>query len=235
MAPKRNYAMSTPSKRGRTTSSLRKPARRNTRVSRVARPLSMPKGMAFPERLSNTLKYAETVDLTLSGAGGANYAFRCNGIYDPNSTGTGHQPLYYDDLTSIYDHWTVVSSTIKVTQAINEASTNTTPFTYMFNLYQDDDATTLNGQQEYWDAKSTAVTLWASDPKPRFLRFNGAATYGGNLIDNSLLQGAGGSDPLELSYFVLQFFDGPGLQPIRFYVEISYDVVWHELKSQVRS
>ncbi len=61
-----------------------------------------------------------SIDAGASGAVGL-YQFSCNGMYDPDTTGTGHQPLGFDQwlgtssTTGFYNHYTVVSSEIKVT------------------------------------------------------------------------------------------------------------------------
>ena len=56
------------------------------------------------------LTYADTFNLTLSNAGGGvPWAFRTNSIYDPDYTGTGHQPLMRDLWASQYDYYTVLA------------------------------------------------------------------------------------------------------------------------------
>jgi len=40
-----------------------------------------------------------------------NYFFSANGCYDPNITGTGHQPLGFDELIAYYEQYTVIQST----------------------------------------------------------------------------------------------------------------------------
>lgn len=61
-----------------------------------------------------TLRYAETITVTGSAVQGAlgTYIFSANGCYDPNYTGVGTQPRGFDELMSLYDHYTVVGSTI---------------------------------------------------------------------------------------------------------------------------
>ena len=40
------------------------------------------------------------------------HVFSANGCYDPNHTGVGTQPRGFDQLMALYDHYTVVGSTI---------------------------------------------------------------------------------------------------------------------------
>lgn len=56
---------------------------------------------------------------TLSGGVGSvptNY-YSCNGLYDPDVTGTGHQPMGFDQMMALYEQFTVIRSHIKVTFA----------------------------------------------------------------------------------------------------------------------
>lgn len=50
----------------------------------------------------------------------ANYYFSCNSIYDPNRTGTGHQPRGHDELANIYATYVVIYSEIHVTWQPNK-------------------------------------------------------------------------------------------------------------------
>lgn len=68
----------------------------------------------------NTLKvvqryFSET--FTLNPAVGslvAHHFFRCNGLYDPDATGTGHQPIGFDQITTMYNRYMVYKAKIKV-------------------------------------------------------------------------------------------------------------------------
>lgn len=61
-----------------------------------------------------------TVDPGLGTAN--NYVFSANGLYDPNFTGTGHQPIGFDQIMQMYDHYCVIGSRIRVTFHNNDAS-----------------------------------------------------------------------------------------------------------------
>jgi len=52
-----------------------------------------------------TSDVAITLSSTLSNPGV--YIFSCNGLFDPDVTGTGHQPRGFDQLMLFYDHYVV--------------------------------------------------------------------------------------------------------------------------------
>lgn len=53
----------------------------------------------FPPRMIRDLRYVEWISMTESAAQvGAYYVFTPSSLYDPNNTGTGGQPMYFDQL-----------------------------------------------------------------------------------------------------------------------------------------
>jgi hypothetical protein len=76
----------------------------------------------FPDKLLVKLRYHEGNSIG-SVTGGINtYKFRLNSLFDPNYTGTGHQPMYRDTYASIYNHYSVVSTRATVRFVNNSAS-----------------------------------------------------------------------------------------------------------------
>lgn len=59
------------------------------------------------------LKYAEyfTLDVGVGGLG-LGHAFRLNSLYDPNFSGTGHQPMGYDELATYYKNTMVIGAKV---------------------------------------------------------------------------------------------------------------------------
>lgn len=93
----------------------RRPARKNYRPKR--RMLSLYKA-PMPDRYGAKLRYVEddfTLDPGISAP--AVQVFSINGLYDPNYTGTGHQPRGFDQFMTMYDHYTVIGAKITVTLA----------------------------------------------------------------------------------------------------------------------
>lgn len=59
-------------------------------------------------------KYVESSLVLFNGGVAVLYAFAGNDLFDPNVTGTGHQPLGFDQMMALYKRFRVHSSKIKV-------------------------------------------------------------------------------------------------------------------------
>lgn len=72
----------------------------------------------FPKSKIVKLRYVTQIALNAPSVGNnAVHVFRANSMYDPDFTGTGHQPSNFDRWTNVYDHYTVVGSKINVRYA----------------------------------------------------------------------------------------------------------------------
>lgn len=66
--------------------------------------------LAFPLSRMCTMQYCETFQLTAANATGlfgSEQVFNLNGLFDPDLTGSGHQPYQYDQMTAIYNAYRV--------------------------------------------------------------------------------------------------------------------------------
>jgi len=70
----------------------------------------------LPRSFRRTLPYAETFTLTTGTAGvlGTAQLMLLNSLYDPNSTGTGHQPYGFDQLSSWFKTYIVHAVRVKI-------------------------------------------------------------------------------------------------------------------------
>jgi len=59
-------------------------------------------------------RYAETVSVTSTVGVLGTYQFRANSPYDPNYSGAGHQPMGFDQMAALYNHYVVLKSKIRV-------------------------------------------------------------------------------------------------------------------------
>lgn len=84
------------------------------------------KGIGIPNIFCTKLKFNTTISLT---SGTYNYnIFRGNGAYDPDFAAGGQQPMYFDELTALWQRYCVLSSQIQV-NAINRTATGGASFT----------------------------------------------------------------------------------------------------------
>lgn len=224
------------------TPSTKRARRSGTRRKKIANQRMVPsaiyqplvcKGYSFPLRLQNQMRYAEEVQLVGNGIGYANYLFRTNGLYDPNYTGTGHQPMYFDRLSSIYNHYHVMASHIRVTPVRTGGAIGVELCVYI----DDDTATNVTEFSTAVERPGSKVVFsWpTAGNQPTVHSFwNAKYAFGGNVIDNDTLKGTSASDPSEQQYFVINMQAEPA-DTCNVLVEIEYTVVWSELKSEGQS
>jgi len=86
-----------------------------------------------------THHYTESILLNASAGTPADYVFSANGLYDPNISGTGHQPYAYDQLAAVYNESTVIASKCTITSWNNQSGL---PFWLSLALRDDPSAIT---------------------------------------------------------------------------------------------
>lgn len=156
---------------------------------------------AFPASKITTLKYTEgyiTVDAPVGSSAG--YVFRANGLFDPNYTGTGHQPLGFDQWCAMYNRYVVLASKIKVTFY----ATDTETLDVVAGVAVYDTTTTASSIEKYMEqpmASWTVIPAGAgADTKTCYAAFD-VKTFNGNLPLDDVLQGNPSSDPGRLWYY----------------------------------
>jgi len=159
--------MTTYRRRYRPYPARKRPARRVASVTKKPRfsipnlRLNVPRGIfGLPEELKTVLRYVDTYTLTSSTQAVAKQSMRLNSLHDPDSTGVGHQPLYYDQLSSIYGRYVVLCSTMTATfSALPSAIATAQPSGPMLcGVYSDDNgtiSTTVSTLMEANTGKST--------------------------------------------------------------------------------
>jgi hypothetical protein len=168
----------------------------------------------FSPRFRMSLVYSETSLSVSSSAGSATtYFFSANGLFDPNTTGTGHQPMGFDQMMLMYEQYTVISSKISV-QFINSSGAN------VYNnvgIYLSPDTTNIvvpsrlieNGQMVW---KTMSPTNQYCPNATLSLNCNIATYFGRNrnqraLLDDDNLFGTVAANPSEQVYYGLITYD----------------------------
>lgn len=70
-------------------------------------PIPKQVGSLLPSKVSVRMKYWEYVSLDPTAGQFGTYVYCPSSLYDPNYTGTGHQPMGFDQFAALYSHYTV--------------------------------------------------------------------------------------------------------------------------------
>lgn len=184
-------------------------ARRSYRRRSIPSMISNTYG-GFPVSKVAKLRYSDVVTINPTASGVAMFhAFRANSIYDPDSTGVGHQPMGRDIWAQVYNHYTVIGSKITATMV----PSGTSNYQATFGITIDDNATpadqTINtlierGNSVYkqflnsyqYNSQSVSVLRKGFSAR-KFFHIK-------NIRDNILTYGAEqGSNPTDQAYFLV--------------------------------
>ncbi len=186
--------------------------------------------LGFPKDKMVKLRYAQEFNINPGiGSFGFHY-FRCNSMFDPDLTGTGHQPLYYDQYIAAYDHYTVHGAKIKVTY-VHSGSAPQTPG-YM-GIFVDDNATpsyasageVLERGQKTSDWTTTAGNSSGNRNMPSVtLNFDAKKFFGVKSLDGAQFRVNWNANPTENANFCCWLASIGGNDPAiaYFMVEIEY-------------
>lgn len=182
---------------------------------------------------------ARTINPGLGSVAAAHY-FSVNGLYDPDITGVGHQPVGFDQMSPFFQKYTVIGATITVDfENINAGDTH-----MIVGIAVQDDAV-FNGDIERVIENGNMIytTIGSSDggDNHRRLTYNvNPNTFLGikNPMSDDRVKGTDSSNPTEQVYFAV--FAGPNRSAVdadvvRILVTIDYTCVWHEPNNLAKS
>jgi len=164
----------------------------------------------FPSRTTRKLRYSTNVSLSITSGVTASWVFSTNNLFDPDVTGTGHQPMGFDQLMLSYNHYCVTYCKMFATFKNGGSSTpavaitaqaNNTPITTIDQILESGmlSTTTLGT-----NSSGEAVKLLTCEMN--LARFLGKV----NIVDDPECQGSVSSGPTELEYFHVQAWDSAG-------------------------
>jgi len=225
-------------KRARKAVTGTKKRTRKTKTSLIPRSMAGI-GRAFPEKLATTHKYVTSIFVSVPVFGTlSRTTFKANGMFDPDDRLGGHQPLYFDTMTSIYNHYVVNKSTIKVT-FLPQPCNDTSQLSFVAYLGVDDDTTLTTNYELQGEILPTKQQVAFEGNKSAALacKWSASKVFGSKVLDNPRLQGTANTDPTELSHFGISLlnFDSSFTRGVQLYIEVVYDAVWFELKTPVAS
>lgn len=197
-----------------------------------------PRTSPLPPQYSATLRYAETFTLTLTVGAFNSYVFSCNGMYDPNITGTGHQPMYFDQIMQLYNHYHVKASRCWISACLpNDVGVAITQA-----LVVEDNASLATGSvgamSEMPGQKGPMVVTDAAQLQlpVKYASWTAKEVFGGNLLANNDLRGNVTTNPAEQAYYIFGAQDNNGTSvTLVCGVTLEYDCIFTEYKGVSQS
>lgn len=193
----------------------------------------------FPKRKLVKLRYVQEVSLDPGLSSFSVYEFRANSVFDPDFTGTGHQPMGFDEWSALYERYTVYGSKINVMYA-PESTTSVTPAYYGITTYGTSGqlASTYGNVEAILEGKLTGFTTTMggnlnSTFMPRTLtrKWSAKRFFGKkDPLDDPDVGALISASPVNVAYFGLWAGAIGGNNPgvLNFRVLIDYIVMFHE-------
>lgn len=187
------------------------------------------------------LYYYSTNTVTFTTGAANAQVFSANGLFDPDITGVGHQPMGFDQLMALYEHYTVTKCKIRAT-LVNEAKTDTC--TVGISINPDATVETVPGKLIENGLNKRKWLNWgfAGDDKMEtemmmtvdISKINGRPKP---IVGDDLFRGDSASNPSEQTYLhVFGFNDASAASvTIRFHVVLEYDAVFTEPRKLAQS
>lgn len=196
--------------------------------------MRIPRGL-MAKRFVQRHRYVQRVPLDAGMGTLATDTFTLNGMYDPYVAVGGHQPLYFDQLGALYNHYTVIGAKMTVDFCSEATGATGTHIVGIEVTSSSAPTTAITDIYEQSTAKYGVLTNLNSTAKKRISRKVSIKKWLGakNLMDEDQLSGHAGANPNEQLY--AHVFSGgisDTYDPIRVYciVMIDYLAVWHEPK-----
>lgn len=161
----------------------------------------------FPLKYKATLTYSATQGVSINpGVAGAvgSYLFRANSLYDPDVTSVGHQPMGFDQIMSVYDHYYVIGS--RITVSWNNGDTT---YQQIAGIYLADSQTIPTTAEEIIENSKGVYCLLQPSPGAGstctlYLKYSPRKFFGTKTkLDNDEQRGTSSSNPAEDVYYVL--------------------------------
>jgi hypothetical protein len=194
----------------------------------------------FPDRSIQKLKYVDMIQLDATTAVvPAVWNFSCNGLWDPNQTGTGHQPMGFDQYATLYNHYHVMESYIKVIFMAPDDVGSGAKHAAIIGIMRNNDASDSRSTKDRLEESSTVYDVIHGDgpgTKQLTLGYKEKAIFPVDKRGDT--HGAINANPQEqtsFQVFCAAITTGNDPSPIKAVVEINYLCEFYERQDLVGS
>lgn len=179
----------------------------------------------FPAVSYATMRYSTSISLNPTIGTPANWLFRANSLFDPDYSGTGHQPYGFDIYALIYDYYEVMDSVITMTPISGDT-------TGIFGISLEDDNTVEIDYDTVREQKGVKMSVYNN---------NGTTQgpivqkYDAKFFPNKYQQSSSMTTNAANPFFFNCFFEGKNStsspSAVDFLVTITFRARFNELKN----
>lgn len=192
----------------------------------------------LPKKFLFKTRYVQSVTIDPSAGGiAASHVFRLNSLYDPDYTTSGHQPVGFDQIMPMYNHYTVIGARARIEFTNRDNSYSQRVFAHV----RDSPATITNTSEliENGQCRWTTLGMGPSGQANRMLTMNFSAKkfFGKNVLVEHDYRGTEATDPTECAYLHVTAEPTIGVDSgaIVVLVVLEYIAVLHEPKTLAQS
>jgi len=181
----------------------RRTFRRRVKRSRARQSLGMNvAGLFGAPTIRRSMRYIQNLTMTSTTGAIATNVFMANGLYDPDISGGGHQPRWFDQIMPYFNHFCVVGAKITVVFSPHSGTVPTIPITV--GIAKRAVVGTESNAMEY---QENGNCVWRSLPvdgsaRTMSMTFSTRKFFGKKYsVDNYDLKGSQTANPLEQAFF----------------------------------
>nr|QTE03520.1 MAG: capsid protein [Motacilla cinerea CRESS-DNA-virus sp.] len=190
----------------------------------------------FPNSIITKLRYCDIISHTSTLGAIGNNSFAANGIFDPDISGVGHQPMFRDVYAGVYDQYVVIGAKITATFSPKTAS-----MVFVCGVTGDDDSSGSSNAITRMEQNNSQFKLTGTadgcSPVTIVSTFEPLEAFGVDAKADGSSATAVGSNPSEL--WVWQCWvataDGASTGTVLVAYEIEYTVKFSELQTQTQN
>lgn len=188
----------------------------------------------FPARSKvMMLPYYSAFQVSSGALAAGSYVFSMNGMFDPDFTGTGGQPMGFDQMMIFYEHYTVIRC--RATAVIRNQST--TLYTDAALSVRADNPTTTSIETIMETGNTVAVKLTTANGQGSLKEVGltcDVAKFGGydDILDESDARGSAAANPVEQTYLHVSCWNSETVGTVNVWVELRLE--YHAIFTEPR-
>lgn len=195
------------------------------------------KQFGFPSEVVTSLRYVQTVKLTSTSNSLAKNTFRFNSLFDPDVTGTGHQPMYADQFGDLYQTYVVLGARATVTYVAETVNAGPMFVGICANGSSSLAATTADEAAEQNNSSHAIITGYNGGGRTKLSDTYSPSRDLGLTPDDDTTGAAFGANPSQQWYFHISFAELSATTPsvVQCQVVIEYYVKFRKLAFQTQN